>query len=137
MSSPPDPNDGSTQWLRDHLKEVEAKIRDRAKGIADDEKRPIEARDIATAAMLYAPGLQYPDKRSELDIPFFRRMALSITGVTLVSALLAIAFGVIGYYATKGNQPNLANGAWDIAKIFAGAVVGSAGSTVATTVKRS
>lgn len=26
MSSPVDANDGSTQWLRDHLKDIEAKI---------------------------------------------------------------------------------------------------------------
>lgn len=116
-------------------KQIEAKIRKRADAMADSEKRPVEPRDIASAAMLYAPGLLYPDKKTELDIPFFRRTALSITGVTLISGLLAITFGLIGYFAAKGDQA-IASGAWDIAKIFAGAVVGSTGSTVATTLKR-
>ena len=70
MSSPPDPNDGTTQWLQEHLKQIEAKIRKRADAMADSEKRPVESRDIASAAMLYAPGLLYPDKKTELDIPF-------------------------------------------------------------------
>jgi hypothetical protein len=63
-------------------------------------------------------------------------MALSITGVTLVSALLAVAFGIIDYLvgsqaAAQGAQ--FASGAFDIAKIFAGAVVGSTGTTLDVT----
>jgi hypothetical protein len=40
--------------------------------------------------------------------------------ITTVSALLAIAFGIIGWRAPSPN-------AFDIAKVFAGAIVGSAG----------
>ena len=81
-----------------------------------------------------------PQRLSESDyarafqeriLPFWKRMALSITGITMMSGSLAILFGIIGAISvTTDNQ--ITTGAWDIAKIFAGAVVGSAGSTLAT-----
>jgi len=127
---------GVSVWLADHLKVIEAKIKEKAKATAEDENHDsVQPADIAAAAMLYAPGKEFPLAKGEADLPFWRRMALSITGVTLVSAALAVAFGVIGYYIGTKN-PSAATGAFDIAKIFAGAVVGSTGASVAATVKR-
>ena len=124
--------DGPSQWLRDHLNLIEEKVRTKAAELAarDGRENKVEPRDIAEAALLYAPGKPCPQSDTSPP-PFWRRMALSITGVTLVTAALAIAFGLIGYFAGKD-----APGAFDIAKIFAGAVVGSTGATLAANVKR-
>ena len=84
-----DSSDGVSRWLEDHLRVIETKIRNEADSIAKNEKHErVEPGDIASAAMLYAPGSQFPERRDELSIPFWRRMALSITGVTLVSGVL-------------------------------------------------
>src|SRR6266481_3513434 len=92
-----DSSDGVSSWLEDHLRLIETKIRNEADSIAKNEKHEgVEPGDIASAAMLYAPGSQFPERRDELNIPFWRRMALSITGVTLVSGVLAVIFGLIG-----------------------------------------
>jgi hypothetical protein len=135
---PADSSDGKSKWLEEHLKLIEKKIRTEADKIAEREGHgeDVEPGDIATAALLYAPGNQFPAGGDVLNIPFWRRMALSITGVTLVSGLLAIVFGVLGYFEKNGQNPQLASGAFDIAKIFAGAVVGSTGSSLAAGTKR-
>jgi hypothetical protein len=146
--NPSQPSDDTSQWLAGHLETIKRKIRDEAAAIAkaDGRENKVEPRDVAKAALRYAPGEAFPAEQEsrlqiplEMQIPFSKRMALSITGVTLVSALLAIAFGVIGYLvgtraAAQGAQ--FASGAFDIAKIFAGAVVGSTGATLAANTKR-
>ena len=138
MSSPPlDISDGASQWLHDHLQSIEETIRKEAGQIAKSDGRDkVEPRDIADAARLFAPGKQFPDRRDEIDIPFRKRMALSITGVTLVSSILALAFGAIGAVAAYRGSTDFAQGVWDIVKLFAGAIVGSAGASVATNLKR-
>lgn len=129
VSELPEITEGATLWLRDHLGEIKTKIVLYAKEIAqhehENENAPIAARHVAAAALVFAPGkpIQAQPVDYENENAFWRRMGLSITGVTLVAGLLAIVFGLIGL-AVKGNE-SLATGAWDIAKIFAGAVVGS------------
>jgi hypothetical protein len=122
---------GVESWLKEHLSRIEAKIRQEAEGIAKaaDRAGTIEPLDIAEAAKRYAPGGVIPESRSAPTYqPFWSRVAESISGITLISALLAITFGALGLL---GPTPS-AQGWLDIAKIFAGAVVGSAGVSVAT-----
>ncbi|HEX7177009.1 MAG TPA: hypothetical protein VF240_17255 [Pyrinomonadaceae bacterium] len=139
MSNPPGPpvpmEEGVNQWLRAHLATIEQRIRKQAETLAKAEGRDdIEPKDIAQAAQLYAPGeLFTAPPRERLTLK--EKVLSSISGITLISALLAIAFGIIGYAAAaKGSE--ITSGAWDIAKIFAGAVVGSTGAAVSTAVKR-
>jgi hypothetical protein len=79
----------------------------------------VEPRDIAEAAILYAQPCPQADTHAAL----WEENGTSITG-GLSSAALAIAFGFIGYLV--GVQPPrralVLERAFDIAKIFAGAV---------------
>ena len=119
---------GGSQWLDEHLDTLRQSIfkeaSSRAKAKGHDEPEP---RDIAQAALLFAPG----DPSPPYD-RFYSLTKIGITGVTLVSSLLAIAFGLIGMYQTRAGNAQMASGAFDIAKIFAGAIVGSTGATVAS-----
>ena len=54
----------------------------------------------------------------------------NITGLMVVSAFLALAFGVLGVLGLKAEPNAVASGFLDIAKIFAGALVGAAGASV-------
>lgn len=120
--------DGSSRWLEDHLEALRQNIVKKASACAKaDGRDETEPRDIAQAALLFAPGKQFP--ASTDAVPFLTRMG--ITGVTLMSCLLAAAFGVIGAYQTRAGNAQIASGAFDIAKIFAGAIVGSTGAAVA------
>lgn len=123
---------GSSEWLDTHLDILRKSIFEeaalRAKASGRDEPEP---RDVAQAALSFAPGdqLRNPGSVSRLS-------ALGITGVTLVSSILAIAFGLLGMYQTRAGNGQLASGAFDIAKIFAGAIVGSTGATAISTRRR-
>ena len=133
-----DHDTGKSEWLKDHLKVIETNIWKKANDIAKDEERTMEPRDVAQAAASYAPGKELPptEKRRARDV-MYEKLALSISGVTLLSALLALAFGLIAWRAAANNSSSeVAKGAWDIVKIFAGAIVGSAGTTMATGLKR-
>ena len=114
--------EGEIMWLNEHLKIIKEKIIKKASQEANNnasDKPKIKPMNISDATKLYAPGQEI------LDYKYFylKRLLDPITGLTLISALLTILFGFLGLYADKGNQSWL-----DIAKIFAGAVVGSAGS---------
>ena len=83
---------------------------------------------VAKAAELYAPGREFMQPKEAAPTPFWSRISESFSGITLVSAALAVIFGVFGYLE-HGDKDNAQR--WlDVAKIFAGAVVGSAGATV-------
>jgi hypothetical protein len=120
---------GNAEWLNAHLNSVRTSIEREASVIAEAGGREaVEPRDIAQAALRFAPGDKFP-----VPVPPSRLDAWGINGVTVVSALLALAFGGLGAYLSR-NGVN--SGALDIAKIFAGAIVGSAGASVAATASR-
>jgi hypothetical protein len=110
----------TAQWLDSHLADIrklivdEARRRSREGG--DGRLRPL---DVSEAAKLFAPGKQWPP-----DLTFWKRIGASISGVTLMSALLAIVFGIAGIYLAVQNE-SAAAPYFDITKIFAGAIVGS------------
>ncbi len=138
--SPPDrdPPDGALRWLDEHLNVIRSKIIREANETAGTANRNVEPRDVVDATGKYAPGerLAPPFRRSVID--FMDKVSVSITGVTIVSALLAIVFGVIGFWVgthTVGPADQLSSGAFDIAKIFAGAIVGSTTATVAANIR--
>ena len=98
---------------------------------AQDSRQTVEPRDIAEATKTFAPGVevsQLSRSATKVDPAASRRTfwleILSWTpSITTVSALLAVVFGVIGWQAKDSS-------AFDIAKVFAGAIVGAAGATV-------
>ena len=88
----------------------------------------LQPMQVLDAAKLYAPGYRLP---TQTYVPFWSRIFESISGITLISALLAIIFGLLGWSqgATAGA------GLLDIAKILAGAIVGSTGAAVASSIR--
>jgi hypothetical protein len=58
----------------------------------------------------------------------------NVTGLMLVSFVLALAFGILGAWGVSAaqNVKEATGGFLDIAKLFAGALVGAAGATVVT-----
>ena len=120
------------QWLNDHLNRIRKLIIDeafrRARDRDADAARP-EGLDVAEAARRFAPGLRFPE-------PFRERILASLSGMTLVSAALALVFGVIGVIGVlKGNAAS-ATPYFDIVKLFAGAIVGSTGAGVVLASRR-
>lgn len=119
--------DRGKDYLGDYFKGLSAVIYSQALQIADGHGRDeIQTRDIAQACAEIAPGGPFPEQQT-----FWERIGSSITGVTIISAILAIIFGIIGAVGlvtdTNAIQPFL-----DIAQIFAGAVVGSTGAIAAS-----
>jgi|GEM_PF-6061624 len=75
--------------------------------------------------------LTNPEKGDPPEKSWWDGLLHSINGVTIISAILAVVFGVlaltgVGPAGTGGN----ASGFLDIAKIFAGAIVGSTAAEV-------
>ncbi len=130
--------EGTSKSLDEHFDNLRKKILDQAANLAeqDERKDKIEPRDVWEAVKLYAPGdFVFPQKtilrpRSVVDVIFSWTPS-----ITTVSALLAITFGVIGWRAGTGAGTAGAS-AFDIAKVFAGAIVGSAGVAVKSAVTR-
>jgi hypothetical protein len=148
----PDPYGPSVDsFLEAHLKAIEKKIRARAAQFAKDDGsgEQIQPMHVAAAARLYAPGYPLfewakvgqgasqgeeqpsngPGTTSQVTLGFRDRILSSISGVTIISAILAIVFGAIGAYGLSQGTQNV-QGFIDIAQIFAGAIVGSAGAAV-------
>lgn len=117
-------SEGVKGWLDDHLDSVRRKIVEAAREISgrDGTTGNIEPQAVAEAARLYTST-----KRSMVSTEptFGRRVFEFTTGLTAICALLAIVFGWLGFWAQGG----ISEGWLDITKIFAGAVVGSAGAT--------
>lgn len=118
--------DASDRWLEEHLNSIRKKIELFAAQLISDEGLSREMA-IARATQQFAPGkvFETPMTTEEGPTPFWTRIFDSFTGITLVSAVLAIVFGLLGYLTDHENAQRML----DISKIFAGAVVGSAGAS--------
>jgi hypothetical protein len=109
---------GPREWLDAHMAVVENLIVERAHSQNGD--RGITPMDIADAAKVFAPGKSISEVKGAWRV-----------GFTTWCALLTLAFGFLGLLAGAGKlgtAPGNAQGWLDIAKVFAGAVVGSSGA---------
>jgi hypothetical protein len=122
------PKTGVEQFLDEHLASLRNKILQRAGQLAGDQATmPVEPRFVVRATFELAPGELFP-----AELPWHRRVLESISGVTLLSALLMVAFGFLGMWVqAKGGAPGAANSYFDTVRLLAGAIVGSAGAAVA------
>ena len=115
------------EYINDYFKGLTAVINGRALAIAQEQgRKDVQARDVAQACSEIAPGSPFPKEQT-----FWQRIGSTITGITLISAILAIVFGGIGFAGLRwgGAQGAESVKAFiDIAQIFAGAVVGSTGA---------
>src|SRR5271165_2016883 len=86
------------QWLDVHLKRIRTLITDEAIRIAKDRDTQVpEGLDVAEAAKRFAPGVRFPAEPS-----LWARTTSSLSGVTVVSAVLALLFGVMGILVGRG-----------------------------------
>jgi hypothetical protein len=125
--------------LDDHMEFLKTKIKREASSIAQSKDQNVGLSDIAEAVSRYAPGVPISTDRRKDDISFRRRFGAALTPVTVVSAFLAVVFGGIGLaivlWGGDNGSVQYSQGAFDIAKIFAGAIVGSTGASIATNAK--
>ena len=119
--------------LEEHMAKVKKKILARANEIASqDGEKDISVTHLATAINEYAPGSPgLFTEKTNCKRTFFDYFP----PVAILSAVLAFSFAGLGLWALLG-QSNIkelgSQGFLDIAKIFAGAIVGSATAAVAT-----
>lgn len=126
LAQPPSLTQGSSVWLSEHLQRVQEKIVEQAGKLAErDNRTNIEPRDVAEAVKTFAPGIAVPGMAPEplTGLSLIHAIVSWAPSITTVSALLAVVFGIIGWQAKDSS-------AFDIAKVFAGAIVGAAGATV-------
>src|SRR5215470_1685108 len=113
--------EGTAKFLQEHLDDIKKKIEARAEKVMTTEGVS-EQMAIARATELFAPGYEFVRPAEPRPTPFWSRISESFSGITLVSAVLAVIFGLLGFYdhADKDSAQR-----WlDVAKILAGAVVG-------------
>ena len=121
--------------LDTHLQQIREKIIREAEARAGDDT--LSPMHLMTAAKLYAPGhilsldTELPPQKQTLT----EKLLDSLSGITIVAAILAILFGIFGVIDTiYGGQTS--QGWFDVVKILVGAVVGSAGVNVAVAATR-
>lgn len=120
-------SNGAQAWLDDHLNHIKERIIEEARSLTAHSSTgappEIDPMTITEAAKQFAPGQQV--STNFMLPPLKYRLLDLISGFTSVCALLTITFGCLGLWADPKNAQS-----WlDISKIFAGAVVGSAGAT--------
>jgi len=118
-------SDVDRQWLDKHLATIRRLIiLEAVRNARDRDSDTPEGLDVAEAARRFAPGKKYPVGT------LWERTKTSLSGITLVSAVLAIVFGILGILVGRAHltDAGTTSAYFDIAKLFAGAIVGSAGA---------
>lgn len=128
-----DTNPAFTSALDRHLAEVKEKISAEAQVLAEGQEPTLL--HLARAVERFAPGDEIYSsvasaKRTFLDY---------FPPVAILSAMLTMLFAILGLWAILGapavKDALSGQGFLDIAKIFAGAIVGSATSAAANTIR--
>jgi hypothetical protein len=120
------PRDAGDYGLDSTLADLRSKIINQAEALAKKEKAPLESRFVRAAVEMFAPGIPVPPPPK--SHPVLQRLTTGITGITLIAAALTVVFGALALFKV---DPANTNGFLDIAKLLAGAVVGSTGAAVA------
>jgi hypothetical protein len=113
------------EWLDIHLRRIRKLITDDAFRIANARHAQApEGLDVAEATRRFAPGKKFPADG------LWARTQASLSGVTVVSAVMVFLFGLMGILVGRGQlaYAGTASAYFDIAKLFAGAIVGSTGA---------
>lgn len=120
-------------WLDEYLEGIRAEIIKDASDTAKPSKgETIPPATVSESATKIARGRPCPELPIVPQPTKWERWGALLTNITLVSTILAIAFGLFGF---TNPDPTAGAGYLDIAKIFAGAIVGSAGATAATSLR--
>lgn len=139
--------------LSDHLEKLRTRILQRATEIASESRRSTSEEESAIAK----------SGQVEIDLPHLtkalreiepgfdpdsapqgigRQISDAMRSFTAALAIMAIIFAVLGLFALQSNSPaakglkNQSDAFLDVAKIFAGAIVGSTGAAVGSRIRR-
>ena len=120
--------------LEKHLSDIKTKISAEAKALAGEQEPTLL--HLARAVELFAPGDEIYSSFAAAKKTFLDY----IPPVTILSAILTFSFAALGLWAILGGSPETqkalsGQGFLDIAKIFAGAIVGSATSAAASSLR--
>ena len=113
-------NEALNKCLNEHLDKLKTEIKSRSDEIAKEENNEMNIHHLTDAINEFAPGNQINDFNERQG--FFA----NLSPFTLISSILAVTFAILGLWASNGQNGLGAQGFLDIAKIFAGAIVGSA-----------
>lgn len=122
LASRLDVDEATRHVLQAHLTELAGSIVDEAKSLGSGSSGGgrIAPTNLMRAIVTFAPGNRFP---SESSLGY--RLFSSVSGLTVMSLLAAIVFGILGLWPeTRGTS----NGYLEIAKVLVGVVVGSAGT---------
>lgn len=117
--------EGARRWLQEHFRMMAAHILGEAKELSKSNKNIITLEHLTKATLKYAPGKPFPK-----ETRFGLRVIKSISGMTFIWMIMAVIFGILGMW--KDGE-----GYADIAKIFAGAIAGSAGNAAVSEIRKS
>ncbi|MCP4745402.1 MAG: hypothetical protein GY874_04560 [Desulfobacteraceae bacterium] len=117
---------GCKIWFDDHLASIRQQILQETSQISGNGgSKKVLPKHVSQAALEFAPERRYPS-----DPTWGQKIIGTVSGITVISAILAVASGMIDYF-DKGTQYI------DIVKIFAGAIVGSTGASAVTHLRKS
>ncbi|TQV81021.1 hypothetical protein FKG94_10010 [Exilibacterium tricleocarpae] len=131
-----------------HLSLIKTQIENRSLELAsketketeETEKSAVMPRHAFQSINEYAPGRPITEEDPESKVTaFFRMLFTSTLGVSAILAVVFGIFGLVGFGGVEQGHPELVElveqqraAFIDIAKIFAGAVVGAAGANALT-----
>jgi len=141
-------SDALEKVLSEHLNKVQSAIKDRAQEFAEKERGGESGKIDATigidhlnrAIQEFAPGRAITPV--VLKGPgVWRRLLDSVSPVTIISMVLSVVFAAFGLWAILGlgdaEAKAISGTAYlDIAKIFAGAIVGSTSVAITSSIRR-
>ncbi len=120
------PQDSDVKYYLNELNKV---VSLRAQQIAGKGK-PVTLTHLTQALNELSTQMAFPEQPAPPKPTIRSRIAESITGVTAISAVLAVVFGTLALVRLDDTE-----GFLDIAKIFAGAIVGSTAASTASRTK--
>jgi hypothetical protein len=134
---------GFDQVLTEHLAQIRAAIIARAEELAEEERGEDSPMKPAIRPIHYlkaidelAPGREF-DPAALKQSGLWHRFLDSVSPITLIASLLTIVFAAFGLWAVSSDPKGINGAAYlDIAKIFAGAIVGSASVAASSTIRR-
>jgi hypothetical protein len=120
-----------------YIDPVKPRIRSRASEIAKaDDRSEVTAIDVFEALKEFVPGKQIAQSPASASSQgWFNRTFAGFTGIAGIMALAFGVLGLVGIFSANASVSKATEGFLEIAKIFAGAMVG--GAVGAAAVRRS
>jgi hypothetical protein len=114
-----------------HLGEVkDAILRTLGDNAKSSKSGTVSAESVADAVAHFSRTQPFSDENVKSVWAQAAANILNVPGILWISAILSIVFGILG---SQYNQPTLS----DLAKVFAGAIVGASGATATAATRRS